>query len=110
MPPPRVYITVSRSGQIRSPCIVTSSPVLTTAVIVASGAAARTPRRKRAPPVPPASTTICTKDIVPDRQLSTVLRACRELGRDLTNAWYAWGWCGVSLTPGEVDGQATTRV
>ncbi len=110
MPPPRVYITVSRSGQIRSPCIVTSSPVLTTAVIDASGTAARTPRRNRAPPVPPASTTICTKDMVPDRQLSTVLRACRGLGQHLTNAWYAWGWCGVSLTRGEVDGQATTRV
>src|SRR5690349_3720713 len=57
MPPPRVYITVSRSGQIRRPCKVTSSPVLTSAVISASGTAARTPRRNRAPPMPPATTT-----------------------------------------------------
>src|SRR5215212_1618878 len=105
MPPPRVYMTVSRSGQIRSPCSVTSSPVFS-----APGMADLTPRRNRAPPVPPASTTICTKDILPDRQLSTVLRACRGLGRDLTNAWYGCDGCGVSLTPGEVDGQATTRV
>src|SRR3712207_7424576 len=86
MPPPSVYITVSRSGQIRRPCNVTSSPVLTTTVISASGAAARTPRRNRAPPVPPASTTICTKDIVPDRHLSTVPRACLGSRRELTNA------------------------
>ena len=37
MPPPRVYITLSRSGQTRSPCTVMSSPVLTIAVISASG-------------------------------------------------------------------------
>src|SRR5689334_1806424 len=109
MPPPRVYITVSRSGQIRRPCRVTSSPVLTTAVTVADGAAERTPRRKRAPPTPPASTTICTKPILPDRQLSTVWRACRGRGRERDNSWGRWGWCGVSLALGEVDAHATTR-
>ena len=33
MPPPRVYMQVSRSGQIRMPCIRTSSPTLTMAVM-----------------------------------------------------------------------------
>ena len=37
MPPPREYIIVSRSGQIRSPYIVMSSAVLTTTVSSASG-------------------------------------------------------------------------
>src|SRR5947209_7627787 len=58
MPPPRVYITVSRSGQTRRPCRVMSSPVFTMAVISASGSTCRSPRRKRAPPIPPASATI----------------------------------------------------
>ena len=32
IPPPRVYMQVSRSGQIRTPCIQASSPTLTIAV------------------------------------------------------------------------------
>ena len=36
-PRPRVYMIVSRSGQIRSPCSVMSSAVLPTTVITASG-------------------------------------------------------------------------
>src|SRR6266568_8906911 len=70
MPPPSVYMQVSRSGQIRSPCIHTSSPVFTSAVISCgeSGAgptgvipnAAFTPSRNRAPPTPPTSTTTFT--------------------------------------------------
>src|SRR3954454_21290123 len=59
--PASVYITESRSGQMRRPCSVTSSPVLTTAVISSSGHAARTPRRNRAPPMPPAKTAILTQ-------------------------------------------------
>src|SRR3954454_21933309 len=59
--PASVYITESRSGQMRRPCSVTSSPVLTTAVISSSGHAARTPRRNRAPPMPPARTAILTQ-------------------------------------------------
>ncbi len=39
MPPPRVYITVSRSGQTRRPCTQMSSPVLPMTVISASGRA-----------------------------------------------------------------------
>src|SRR3712207_8086324 len=85
MPPPRVYMTVSRSGQIRRPCIVTSSPVLTTVVTRASGAAVRRPARNRAPPTPPARKTICTKVIVPDEPLSTVHGACRGEGREVTS-------------------------
>src|SRR6266536_4765998 len=60
MPSPRVYMTLSRSGQMRRPCSVMSSPVFTTAVMSSSGRAARTPRRKRAPPMPPARTVIRT--------------------------------------------------
>ena len=58
MPPPRVYMTVSRSGQTRRPNSVMSSPVLPMTVISASGAARSSPRRKRAPPMPPASAVI----------------------------------------------------
>src|SRR3954464_11989100 len=54
-------MTLSRSGQMRRPCRVTSSPVLTTAVMSSSGHAARTPRRNRAPPMPPARTAILTQ-------------------------------------------------
>src|SRR5688572_10418515 len=59
MPPPRVYITVSRSGQTRRPNSVMSSPVLPmTVTSVGSPAVARSrPRRNRAPPMPPAGTT-----------------------------------------------------
>ena len=39
MPSPRVYITVSRSGQTFSPCTHRSSAVLATTVTPASGAA-----------------------------------------------------------------------
>src|SRR5271157_1705056 len=58
MPPPSVYITVSRSGQTRRPNKVMSSPVFPTTVISASGAARFRPRRKRAAPTPPASTVM----------------------------------------------------
>ena len=58
MPPPSVYITVSRSGQTRRPNSVMSSPVFPMTVISASGAARRRPRRKRAAPTPPASTVM----------------------------------------------------
>ena len=65
MPPPRVYITVSRSGQIRSPNKVMSSPVLPTTVTSlltvespsSADSAMSKPRRNRAPPMPPASAT-----------------------------------------------------
>ena len=59
-PPPRVYMTLSRSGQIFNPCNHRSSPTLTTAVTSAptSRAYARTPSRNRAPPMPPARTTM----------------------------------------------------
>ena len=58
MPPPRVYITVSRSGQTFSPNRWMSSPVLPMTVMSASGAACLRPRRNRAPPIPPARTTM----------------------------------------------------
>src|SRR2546430_1624829 len=66
MPPPRVYMQVSRSGQIRRPCSQMSSPVFTIAVtpcsdgpapIAGSPSAAFTPSRNRAPPTPPTITT-----------------------------------------------------
>src|SRR4051812_856490 len=60
MPPPSVYITVSRSGQMRRPNSVRSSPVFPITVTSASGSAASRPRRNRAPPTPPASTVIRT--------------------------------------------------
>ena len=47
MPPPSVYITVSRSGQTRRPNRVMSSPVLPITVIWASGAAAKAPQEAR---------------------------------------------------------------
>ena len=55
--PESAYSTVSTSGEMRRPCRVTSSPVLTTTVSCASGAAACSPRAKREPPTPPASAT-----------------------------------------------------
>src|SRR5699024_5144912 len=69
IPPPRVYITVSRSGQIRSPKRVMSSPVLPMTVmelpVLCPSASeepiprvALSPLRNRAPPIPPAGTTI----------------------------------------------------
>src|SRR4051794_28192747 len=66
MPPPSVYMTVSRSGQIFSPCIQMSSAVFATTVISAAppaGAPVRSasrssPWRKRAPPIPPDRTVI----------------------------------------------------
>src|SRR5256885_12796364 len=66
MPPPRVYMQVSRSGQIRRPCSQMSSPVFTIAVTpcsdgpapnAGSPSAAFTPSRNRAPPTPPTITT-----------------------------------------------------
>ena len=60
MPPPRVYMQESRSGQICRPCSRMSSPTLTTAVTSTSGSS-RTPSRKRAPPTPPTSTVILTR-------------------------------------------------
>src|SRR5256885_10798906 len=58
MPPPSVYITVSRSGLTCRPNGRISSPVLPMTVISAAGTAAFRPRRKRAAPIPPASTVI----------------------------------------------------
>lgn len=58
MPSPRVYITVSRSGQTFSPKRWMSSPVLPMTVMSASGTARFRPRRNRAPPMPPARTTM----------------------------------------------------
>src|SRR5690349_25142199 len=69
MPPPRVYMQVSRSGQMRRPCNQMSSPTLTTAVISCSlspgptagrPSAAFTPSRNRAPPTQPTSTVTFT--------------------------------------------------
>src|SRR3712207_4516698 len=61
MPPPRVYMHVSRSGQTRRPCSQMSSPTLTTAVISDPGpSAALRPIRKRAPPTPPTRTVTFT--------------------------------------------------
>src|ERR1700754_3549429 len=79
MPPPRVYMQVSRSGQIRTPYIQASSPMLTMAVrslsdcdsaedgLVLDGPLKRpspntcwTPSRKRAPPTPPTRTVTFT--------------------------------------------------
>src|SRR5215469_11837690 len=58
MPPPSVYMTVSRSGQTWRPNGVKSSPVLPITVISASGTAARSPRRNLAAPTPPARTVM----------------------------------------------------
>ena len=66
MPPPRVYITVSRSGHTRRPKSQMSSPVLPMTVTVASRRSGesdvrrwwRRPRVNRAPPIPPASTVM----------------------------------------------------
>ncbi len=62
MPPPRVYMTVSRSGQTRRPWTQMSSPVLTMTVISAGAASCstrcRSPRRNRLPPMPPARTVM----------------------------------------------------
>ena len=48
MPSPRVYITVSRSGQTLSPCSQMSSAVLATTVTSASASTREPPRRCRA--------------------------------------------------------------
>src|SRR3954452_20701252 len=72
MPPPRVYMSVSRSGQTRRPKRVVSSAVLPITVISAGSSppgpyvgsparSSRRPRRKRAPPIPPASAVIRTR-------------------------------------------------
>ena len=63
MPSPRVYITVSRSGQTLSPCTQMSSAVLAITVTRVSAPVRSTSRsrpcRKRAPPTPPESTVTC---------------------------------------------------
>src|SRR6185437_9570681 len=64
MPPPRVYITVSRSGLMCKPNRMMSSPVLPITVISASGAAALRPRRKRAAPTPPARTVMRIQEVL----------------------------------------------
>src|SRR5215469_3704383 len=58
IPPPRVYMTVSRSGQTCRPNGVKSSPVLPITVTSASGTVARRPRRNLAAPTPPARTVM----------------------------------------------------
>ena len=71
MPPPRVYMQVSRSGQIRTPYIQASSPMLTTAVRLMIAVAVRNrelaeteqalhAEQKRAPPIPPTRTVAFT--------------------------------------------------
>ena len=62
MPPPSVYMTVSRSGHTCRPYRMISSPVLPMTVISASRAAAFRPRRNRAAPTPPASTVMRMAD------------------------------------------------
>src|SRR5687768_14204340 len=62
MPSPRVYMTVSRSGQILRPCSHKSSAVLPTTVTTSGpvppgrACACSRPWRKRAPPTPPERT------------------------------------------------------
>ena len=53
-----VYMTVSRSGEMCSPCSTVSSPTLTMAVISSAGSTSIMPRRRRAAPTPPASAAI----------------------------------------------------
>src|SRR6187200_1893024 len=73
-PPPSVYMIVSRSGQMRSPCIVMSSAVLAITVSRAVGYAWRTPSANFEPPTPPAKITICTAPVF--HQQLTVLLHC----------------------------------
>jgi hypothetical protein len=94
---------VSRSGQIRTPCIHASSPMLTTAVSSCSSAGADaeanwpnpssccTPSRKRAPPTPPTRTVTftphdSTRDLSGDTEVSGVIAA--------------WVWCRNALCDG----------
>src|SRR4051794_8757396 len=79
MPSPRVYITVSRSGQTRSPNIVMSSPLLPTTVM--SWPSARRPSRKREPPMPPANTVTRTPRIVAARRTKAGMRPARRVAR-----------------------------
>jgi hypothetical protein len=83
MPSPRVYITVSRSGQTFSPWIHQSSAVLATTVTTVSpeppGTAPlrspwRRPWRKRAPPTPP-DRTVMRRSVGADDGIGT---ACRK--------------------------------
>src|SRR5689334_3106788 len=56
--PASVYVIVSRSGLMSSPCRTMSSPVFTTAVTSPGSRTTTTPRNNRAAPTPPASTVI----------------------------------------------------
>src|SRR5919106_1658996 len=56
MAPATVYVTVSMSGLMASPCSTMSSPVLTMAVTSAGGTTFTIPLSRRAAPTPPAST------------------------------------------------------
>src|ERR1700684_3984705 len=78
MPPPSVYMTVSRSGQTRSPNSVMSSPVFPMTVISASGAASFRPRRNRAAPTPPASTVMRIRKSVAGPIRNRAVRAGRR--------------------------------
>src|SRR4051795_9093413 len=73
MPPPRVYITVSRSGQTLSPCTQMSSAVLAitlTRVWAPVRSTSRSsPCRKRAPPTPPESTVTCAGGVAGDGEV-----------------------------------------
>src|SRR6185437_15714980 len=51
--PARVYVTVSMSGLMCSPCISMSSPTLTIAVMSSAGATRTSPESIRAAPTPP---------------------------------------------------------
>ncbi len=82
MPPPSVYITVSRSGQTRRPNSQMSSAVLPMTVTSASSAAEaaydNNPRRKRAAPMPPAGTTIRMPQILANARRSLDAREAPE--------------------------------
>src|SRR5262249_62287102 len=94
MPPPSVYITVSRSGETWRPNRLMSSPVLPITVISASGAADFSPRRKRAAPTPPASTVM-------RMPASLATRAPAAPGGPAATALGCQDWPDLPVTGGE---------
>src|SRR6266511_1553974 len=62
--PASVYVTVSRSGQTRSPWNQSSSPVFTTTVMSSGATTWTSPRRNRAAPTPPASAASTIANVV----------------------------------------------
>src|SRR5665811_653280 len=85
IPPPRVYITVSRSGHTLRPCSQMSSAVL--AITVTSVSALEAARRcnkpstKRAPPTPPDSTVTLEGDNDVGVGMRGTLTAIARLGQ-----------------------------